>query len=312
MDVAQQFINEEFAALFQRKIDFNGQEYDFLQFIFRMAQQQEEILRVAKDTNKTTNVINSKMDIVLERLNSIEKEILGIKNEKRDVEQKLILISSKLSKFENDSIDYDEFYDLAQRIYSNWDSFDPLTQKMLPTAEYLYSQLQNYDKPDFSPVIIELCRAIENEFLLKVFRKYTLDLIDRKADSLDEFLAVDKATEELVGKTGVFVRIIVKSSKTREPIFTLGEMNIILSYARSEKTVRISPLLADFVDYLKENTEAGNLLDKEYIKKIDDIVNNYRNPSAHPGYMSIENANKCREKIPDRLDYFIDCMLVNS
>ena len=44
------------------------------------------------------------------------------------------------------------------------------------------------------------------------------------------------------------------------------------------------------------------------IKKINDIVNKYRNPSAHPEFMSIDKANECREIMPDRLDYLMECV----
>lgn len=57
---------------------------------------------------------------------------------------------------------------------------DRITRKFIPSEEYLYSKLQKYDKPDYSTVILELCRAIKNEFLLKIFRKYTLDLIEKR------------------------------------------------------------------------------------------------------------------------------------
>lgn len=69
-----------------------------------------------------------------------------------------------------------------------------------------------------------------------------------------------------------------------------------------------SSLLKDFVDYLNKNTEAKSLLDSKYIKKVNEIVNKYRNPSAHPEFMSIEKANECREVMPDRVGYLIDCI----
>ena len=87
-------------------------------------------------------------------------------------------------------------------------------------------------------------------------------------------------------------------------------MNVILSMTKSTKTVTKSPLLKDFVDYLNMYTEANNLLDDSYIKKINDIVENYRNPSAHPEYMTLEKANECRAIMPDRLDYLLDCLAI--
>lgn len=60
------------------------------------------------------------------------------------------------------------------------------------------------------------------------------------------------------------------------------------------------------MDYLKDNTEVNNLLDSKYIKKINDIVNKYRNPSAHPEFMSLEKANECRKIMPDYSEVVIE------
>ena len=85
-------------------------------------------------------------------------------------------------------------------------------------------------------------------------------------------------------------------------------MNAILSISKDDQIVKKSPLLKDFVDYLEKNTEAKKLLDSKYIKKVNEIVSKYRNPSAHPEFMSIEMANECREIMPERLDYLMDCI----
>ena len=250
------------------------------------------------------------MDKVLEALEKIEMEFHELKSENRDVEQKLILMCSKLTKLEGTihGEELEDYYAMVQSLYVNWDDFDALTRKFLPLAEYLYSKLQKYDKPDYSPVILELCRAIENEFLLKIFKRYTLDLIDRKNGKLEQFLMVDRVTGELISKTGQFVKVVTKSSKTRKPEYTLGQMNTILSLANDSAVVQKSPLLKDFVDYLHANTEAKRLLDGKYIKKVNEIVNKYRNPSAHPEFMSIEIAQECRDIMPERLDYLMECV----
>ena len=73
--------------------------------------------------------------------------------------------------------------------------------------------------------------------------------------------------------------------------------------------VTASPLLQDFEAYLNNNTEAASLLDPAYIQKINDIVNKYRNPSAQPDFMSIQKANECREVMPERIDYLMECVM---
>ena len=217
---------------------------------------------------------------------------------------------SKLQKLE-DSIsdeDIEDYRELAKSLYTNWESLDVLTKRFIPLAEYLYSKLQKYDKADYSPVILELCRAIENEFLLKVFKKYTLDCIRRKGNGLNSFLTTDRSNPYLTSKTGQFVKAISKAARTSKPEYTLGQMYSILSMLKDDQLVYESPLLQDFDNYLNDNTEAAMLLDSDYIQKINDIVNKYRNPSAHPDFMSIQKANECREVMPDRIDYLMDCV----
>ena len=41
---------------------------------------------------------------------------------------------------------------------------------------------------------------------------------------------------------------------------------------------------------------------------INDLVEKYRNPAAHPGYMTLDKAQRCKEIMPERLDYLMDCL----
>ena len=309
MDIVSEYSRETLLKLFQS----NEQMTDFLSLLIQHATlsetNQKSILGKLDRIQQTADEINSKIDIVLEKLNNLESDFTDLKKENRDVEQKLLLLTSKLNKLEIAGEDLEDYYTLSQNAYENWDDFDALTKQFIPLAEYLYSKLQKYDKPDYSPVILELCRAIENEFLLKVFKKYTLYLIDREGRNLDRFLSVDRSSYDLKTKTGQFVKAVSKAARTRKPEFTLGQMNAILSMTKDELLVNQSQLLRDFLGYLNQNAEANRLLDPGYIQKINDIVNKFRNPSAHPQLMSLEKANECREIMPDRLDYLIECVV---
>lgn len=260
-----------------------------------------------------TEQINSKLDTVLEKLNGLEASFNELKAETREVDQKIILMSSKLDKIEKsvDTEELEDYYGLCQSLYDNWDELEELTRRLIPVAEYLFSKLQKYSKPDYSPVILELCRAIENEFLIKIFSKYTQDLINRKGRNLDSFLAVDKSKNSLKSKTGAFVKAINKAVKTRRPEYTLGQMNTIMSIMKEPQTVNDSPLLQDFKSFLDSETVVSDLLNAQYIHKINDLVEKYRNPSAHPGFMDFDKAEKCKEIMPDRMDYLMNCVCAN-
>ena len=315
MNVVQQYSSEAMFALLNKINERNEQVFDIVQLLMLGVDDnennQQTILRGLQDIKDATAEINLKMDLVLEKLTKLENEFLELKRENRGLEEKITLMTLKLSKIEGTvrGEELEDYYALAQSLYTNWEDLDQLTRRFIPLAEFLYSKLQKYDKPDYSPVILELCRAIENEFLLKIFKRYTMDLVTRKGNSLNFFLATDRSSFELKDKTGQFVKAVSKASKTRKPEYTLGQMNTILSIMKDDTIVQKSPLLSDFDTYLQLYTEAQMLLDSNYIRKVNEIVNKYRNPSAHPEFMSIEKANECREIMPDRLDYLMDCVI---
>lgn len=315
MNIARTYSEEALLALFNKLDERNGQILDIVQLLLMSAddneQHQKDILVGLSGIRKTTEDINAKVDVVLDKLTLIENDFAALKTEQRDLEQKITLMLSKLSKLESSisEEDIEDYRVLAESLYSNWDALDSLTKRFIPLAEFLYSKLQKYDRADYSPVILELCRAIENEFLLKIFSKYTMDLLRRHSRDLSGFLSTDRADPYLTNKTGQFVKAITKASRTNKPEYTLGQMNTILSLLKDDLVVSTSPLLQDFEVYLNNNTEAASLLDPTYIQKINDIVNKYRNPSAHPDFMSIQKANECREVMPERIDYLIDCVI---
>lgn len=262
--------------------------------------------------NTGISEINKKMDAVLERLDTLAASFTDLKNENRELEQKLLLMDSKLTRMEeslSDDEELEDYYGLCQSLYNNWEELDPLTRRLIPVAEYMFSKLQKYDKPDFSPVILELCRALENEFLLKIFDKYTRDVIHRKGRDLERFFTVDKSTQFLTRKTGQFIQAIRKASKPMaKPEYTLGQMNTILSLTNDDNVVSQSPVLQDFKNYLTSATVASDLLNAQYIRKINELVEKFRNPSAHPGFMTLDKAQQCKDIMPDRIDYLMECV----
>ena len=311
MDERASFSQEMILRALMNRVNENA---DLLNLLLQSAEFTEEgigKIRSSVETIKSdTEQINDKLDAMIEKINSLERAFLDLKDETREVDQKIILMSGKLDRIEKsiDEEELEDYYVLCQSLYCNWDSLDALTRRLIPVAEYLFSSLQRYNKPDYSPVILELCRALENEFLLKIFTKYSMDVIRRKGSRLDSFLAADKASAFLQNKTGMFVKALTKSARTRKPEYTLGQMNTIMSLANDTSVVSASPLLQDFREYLEQETVISDLLNVQYIRKINDLVEKYRNPAAHPGFMTLDKAKKCKEIMPERLDYLMDCL----
>ncbi len=294
MNTDEQYLQELLLKVFQKETE----GYDLLQSIEKRVNAIEQ----------TANSIDRKMNVVLEKLNKLESDFADLKKENRNVEEKITLMTSKLSKLNINNEELEDYTELVKNLYSRWDDYETLTRSFLPVAEYLYSQLQKYDKPDYSPVVLELCTALENEFLLKLFTKYTYDLLKRKGDNIDVFLSTDRSTD-ISKQTGQFVKAISKTYQGKKPFYTLGEMRVILSNTNQRWILGKSPLMQDFAKYLVHNTKPGKLLDSDYMNQINDLAENYRNHSAHPENMTIEQANKCKEMIPERLDYLMDCLV---
>lgn len=251
--------------------------------------------------------MEEKIDNIGKQLSDLLISFDELKTETRGFEEKIILMNLKLERIEQhiDAEDLEDYYLLSQSNYCNWDMLDDLTRKFIPIAEYLFSKLQKLSDADYSPVILELCRAIENEFLLKVFKKYTLDLIGRQGTIIHRFLVADSANNN----TRIFAKAVKKAQRTLKPEYTLGQMNTILSLIKRADVLGNSPLLQDFEAYLSREYDSGNLLSATYMAKISQIVNDYRNPSAHPEYMDFEKAKECKEIMPDRIDYLLDCLM---
>ena len=97
-----------------------------------------------------------------------------------------------------------------------------------------------------------------------------------------------------------------KSKFTDKPVIfasvaTLGNSNYL--------NERYFP--ADFFQYVvvdEFHHVVTDLLNVQYIRKINDLVEKYRNPAAHPGFMTLDKAKKCKEIMPERLDYLMDCL----
>ena len=145
--------------------------------------------------------IDNKIDNITSLIQSFMESFNSYKNETREVEEKLILMTSKIAEMEEE-----------------------LTKKV---SEILYSNLQNPSLQgsgniDFSPVVIELCRAIENEFLLKIFRLYVIDFVSRYKtnEEFENFYCPDKCCK-------IQIRIGDKEKSIREITKTLA--NVIRS-----------------------------------------------------------------------------------
>lgn len=298
MDVSKELLSEVL-----RKVLEDSQN-DVLELLL---EQSEQLSYIQKKVDR----IDENIEALMQTMTRLIADFSDLKSNSSDDESTLFMMKRKLnsihSTFDSDD-ELEDYVAWSESEYVYWDKFDEMTRKFIPMSEFLFYKLQKCTEPDYSPMIVELCRAIENEFLKKVFSKYTLDLIKRHPNDLDTFLATDKASNFLKKKTGQFVKAITKTAQTNKPEYTLGTMNVIISMLNNSNIVTQSPLMTDFKNYLKNHADEAKLLSQAYVSDVDEIVTKFRNPSAHPGLMDIQVAKECKKCMPERLDYLLECI----
>lgn len=276
-----------------------------------------QVIELLKELKQIVLRVEQKVDKVLDMLNDIQTDFESTKNEAREDEQKLFLLYNKLDRrlknLTNEISDELESYkELSETIILNWDKLDSLSKEIFPLAEYLYSKLQEIPQVDFSPVILQYCKSIENELLKKLFIKFTLYLINKFKD-LDTFLKDDlvKIINNKENQTFYFANSIQKA-KGKDEIdikYTFGQMQHILSLTKSEEIVSRSPLYKEFLTYIQKYYNAQIFLANDFLKEIKEINDNYRNKCAHPYKLDIDKAKYCKERIPKDIDYIIDSQI---
>ena len=101
----------------------------------------------------------------LHEFQSFDEEFDKIKNSNLELEDRLQSLNELLDKKMNETshLDIDESKYACEKIYKPfWNSLDSLSQDYLAMAYYLF-RLFSGENNDFSPSVLEYCRAIENE-----------------------------------------------------------------------------------------------------------------------------------------------------
>ena len=179
---------------------------------------------------------------------------------------------------------------------TGWERLDEASQSFLPQAELLFENIARTSGQDYSPFIIQYCRALENELLTKLFTAYTDDFYSRKQD-VSSFL-----TNEIDdSKTGKFAKCLQK----RESIYTLGEMIFIMGLMKAGgQTLEGSALLQDFRTFVTLYF-SESIVERKYLDQIGRINTDFRCKAAHPYVLDAEVALRCRDQVRACLNEFI-------
>jgi tRNA1(Val) A37 N6-methylase TrmN6 len=249
---------------------------------------------------KQLELLNEKVDTLLDLVEGLSRDFSKIKNLPREDEEKLFKlcqsIDLKMEKVISDETTTIENYiEETKRWLDLWEILNDDSKTFLPIAELIFDELSQLQEADFSPFIVQYCRALENEILKKLFSAYHVYL---KNTDLEELLADEFDNK----KTSKFASMI----KFNKPKYTLGDMNFIMALLKiNGNTLKNSRLLKHFrsfvLDYFEEN-----ILEKRFLTDLENITTNYRNKAAHPYVLNLEIALECQKLIRKNLNLFLE------
>ncbi len=248
-----------------------------------------------------TNVIDSKIDKVLDQIKILSQDFQKIKNLPRTDESKILRmqkqIDVKLNQLIKEKTGIQVYIDEIKVWFELWEMLEPESKKFIPQAEFLLDQISELEDADYSPFIIQYSRALENEILIKLFNSYHEYLIRENIDR-------DNLTKNEFdnSKTVSFAKSVRKDDRK----YTFGTMNFIISLLKKGgNTLSQSILLQNFKAYVNKYFE-DNILEKQYLKKINSIVSDYRNKAAHPNIITANSAMEFHDLIKECLVEFVE------
>ncbi|WP_405576852.1 N-6 DNA methylase [Winogradskyella sp. Asnod2-B02-A] len=269
----------------------------------------EEILlnRFDKIDNQLVQV-HKKLDTILEAIKNLQDDFLKIKNTNRDDEEKIFRLLKSLDRRIKTVLDekretMEEYEQITQRWLSLWDDLHPTSQKFLPLAEFLYDELCNIKDADFSPFILQYCRTLENEILIKLFQKYHLEGL--QGTNVSELVSFDLKNKTKAAKFASYV-------KKNNAHYPLGDMHWILNLLKpTGSTFKNSLLLQHFREFVSTYFQE-ELTSQSFLNQVQTIQQNYRNKAAHVSALDLKSAEECRELLRDCLNEFLELKIKST
>ncbi len=267
-----------------------------------LKQMQSDIQVIKATTSRTEEKVNS----LLKLLNQLANDFIKIKESNAETDEKILKLTLEIEENlqivkENNYSSIAKYEKLLERLFSfEWDKFEALSKSYLPTAEFLFDELAKFENPDLSPFIIQYCRALENEILQKIFRNYVQNLKDRNIKIEKDFkwdITLNESGKPNNSNTFRFAKHLTKCLKAdREKwFFELGSMYTYLKYLTG-KTISKSPLLQDLRSFLFNYFEK-NILETEFLLRIEAVTIEFRNKAAHPNRINIEDAERGKKEL---------------
>ena len=160
---------------------------------------------------------------------------------------------------------------------------DEQSTRFLASAEHISEKSGNEYSLDWSPVIIGLCKALENELVHKVIRPFK-----QFCSNID--LENDKRDKDI----GRIAKYIV-SADSKDP--EIGTFAHFLQTSLNSKTRReTSNLIKSFYMFLSEFPNSNWILDSSgLLKDLQLITKEFRNKAAHIEELTRDDFDKCKD-----------------
>lgn len=176
----------------------------------------------------------------------------------------------------------------------SWEKLDDKSRTMLATALSIHDAFRNSTDRDWSPVIIECCRAFENEYKIKLYDDFvpTVDPY-KSSDAKDPYTFIMQAAGKYKESGCYFLSLadMIKCIKELKNNFKRCSLSDALS------------------SYLFDNQwNKTKLMDQSFTNNSLAYTDQYRNRSAHPNIMGENDVTECIRLTKQLLLHFISCM----
>jgi len=277
-------------------------------------EQQTEVILTDNSTKLSTFFDLSVEDLRKEK--SVEAMVQRVMKEmlSKNID-KIFNVIKEASKEGNDEfVDQEEF---QTKIYSRLDGLTPPDTSVfesrvrnavkdakrlekqsldyLISSEFLNDTIITQMVDDFSPVVLQMSRAVESELQLKIFKPFT-NYIRSENPNIVSTYSDDFRNSNMKQ----FAEMIQYNRSS----YTLGQMHFILKVTASKEAYENSLLAQDFHDYIVENF-SPDLSKKEFLDDVAELQKKYRNKSAHVNTLSKEQATDCKFLVRKILTKFL-------
>jgi hypothetical protein len=242
--------------------------------------------------------IKSDTSKILTNTNKMMSEISEIKSLTKDTNESIEKSISKIINSVEKNHDFNTIEDYIPKVtewFKFWDKIEENTKTFMPGSEWLYENIKSSDFQDFSPFVLYYCRALENELLKKIFLSFHDHINEMNDNELKSLFVWDKEgiNEKKLKEYQIFFNQFKTNILKSRKKYTLGDMRLILNLLPNSKNKKgsirysISPLLKELNKFIK-NKIGG--IESETINRLENLIINYRNKSAHVDIIEEEKA----------------------